>query len=229
MQSKNTKLIIFDWDGTLINSSPIVIEAHHQTAQYFAMGALDIEQLESLLGQPSHIVCQALTNNTITEASDYQTKFREYYHAMADDIPLFPHTVSLLDSLNTQGISCAIATNKPKSTAARELERTGVLKYFVQCEYADSSQAKPDPTMLKMILQQQNMSPEQALMIGDQTNDIDAAMAIGVSCWLVYDQQRPDWHNRYPNVTCMKHPQLHGEMIEATILSKESKITDIID
>ena len=189
--------IIFDWDGTLIDSSPCVIQAHHRAADTLGMPKHDMTKLSSMLGQPSEVVSQLLTEKTEFKAIDYQSCFREEYKRLSHSVELYGFSQALVKRLYETGLKCAIATNKPAKIAKHEIQRTGLFEYFVQKEYACQSKAKPDPSMLKTIALSQGVEYQQCLMIGDQTNDADAAQSLGMDCIIVYDEKLPAWHREY--------------------------------
>ena len=219
MSSTSIEMIVFDWDGTLINSSPCVIIAHHRAADTFGMAPHDQSKLETLLGQPSDIVSKILTADTGVNHKDYQACFRDHYSQTSRNIDLFPFTKPLLHKLITQNIHCAIATNKPKSIAEEEIVRTGVKDFFTQIEYASESSAKPDPEMLIRIATNSRMKYENMLMIGDQTNDVDAAINLNMDSIILYDKTLPLWYTRYTEKTVFAtHTELENTLISNGIL-----------
>ena len=219
MSNRPVEMIIFDWDGTLIDSSPCVVVAHNRTAESFGMAPHDQSKLETLLGQPSDIVSKVLTEDTGVNAKDYQTCFRDHYTQAAANIDLFPFTKPLLKKLIAQNIRCAIATNKPRAIAEKEIIRTGVTEFFTQIEYASESSAKPDPEMLIRIATNNHVKYENMLMIGDQTNDVDAAINLNMDSIILYDQNLPLWYARYTEKTVFAtHTELENTLISNGIL-----------
>lgn len=188
------KLVIFDWDGTLLDSSGAVINAHHSAMREVDIPAISSTELEGHLGKPGKTLCQTLCKNTSICANDYYSVFSKFYRENTMHLRLFPHTQVLLQDLRSAGLKIAIATNKPKAIAMRELETTGVLSCFSALEFADQSVAKPDPRMLSDLCKLHQVLPSQAIMIGDQIDDSVASQRAGIDCLIVYDKKLPTWH-----------------------------------
>ena len=225
MATTEKKCIIFDWDGTLINSSPCVIEAHHTTARILDLPKHDMIKLNTLLGQPSDVVSKQLTIGTDVKAIDYQSHFREEYQKISQNIELYDFTIPLLELLRSTRRKCAIATNKPKKIAAHEIVRTGVSGFFVQKEYACQSKAKPDPTMLEKILTSQGLIAKDCMMIGDQTNDADAARRLDMDCIIVHDRDRPLWHKQYDDKTVfLERTALSDYLVQESIIQPQETV-----
>lgn len=201
MATLEKKCIIFDWDGTLINSSPCVIQAHHKAAELLDLPPHDMAILNSMLGQPSGVVSKLLTNGTSVNALDYQCCFRDAYQNISQNIQLYDYVIPLIERLHAIGHKCTIATNKPEKIAAQEIIRTGVSRLFIQKEYACQTEAKPDPAMLQKILDTQGTTVNQCIMVGDQTNDADAAKALNMDCIIVHDSKQPIWRAQYGKET----------------------------
>lgn len=219
MATTEKKCIIFDWDGTLINSSPCVIQAHHNTARILDLPEHDMVKLNTMLGQPSDVVSKQLTIGTDVKAIDYQSHFRNEYQKISQHIELYDFTIPLLELLNRTKQKCAIATNKPEKIAAHEIIRTGVSRFFVQKEYACQSKAKPDPTMLEKILDTQGFIADDCIMIGDQTNDADAARRLDMDCIIVHDRDRPLWHKKYVDKTIfLERTALSDYLVQESII-----------
>ena len=112
--------------------------------------------------------------------------FREHYLAHClDTTEFYPKIWEILSHLKGQG-HCAIVTNKTMEYTMEIVKGLGAAEAFSAIESPrDSSDLKPDPGMLLRVLEKLNVSPEQTLMVGDSTNDVRAAQAIGVKACAV--------------------------------------------
>ena len=195
MQSSK-KLLIFDWDGTLLNSNKCVIKSHLETAQETNLNHITAEFLMTQLGKPGRKLCEKLCKGSSVTAERYYKIFSKYYQKNTHYSQLFPKTLSMLDCLKNHGLILTIATNKPKNIALPELENTRVMPYFSGLEFADQSVAKPNPLMLNKHCDAHRIPKGAALMIGDQIDDVLASANADIECVIVYDQTVPVWHQQ---------------------------------
>ena len=96
------------------------------------------------------------------------------------DIPLFPGVVDMLDELGGRGFLLAVATGKTRPGLARALSQHGIAHCFVASRCADESFPKPHPAMLLELMELVGVTPDETLMIGDTTHDLDLARNAGV-------------------------------------------------
>lgn len=188
------KLLIFDWDGTLLNSNRSVMKSHLQTIQETNLQNISEEFLATQLGKPGKMLCENLCKNSTVTADEYYKIFSKYYVQNSQYLELFPKTMSMLECLKKHGLILSIATNKPKNIALPELEKTKVLSYFSGLEFADQSVAKPNPMMLNKHCEAHKTPHNSALMIGDQIDDALASANANIDSIIVYDTKVPPWH-----------------------------------
>lgn len=193
MQSTKN-LLIFDWDGTLLNSNTTVIKSHQETIKETNIRHISDEFLKTQLGKPGKILCESLCEGTPITAETYYRIFSKHYVKNSQHLELFPKTLSMLERLKNHGLILTIATNKPKHIALPELEKTKVISYFSGLEFADQSEAKPSPLMLNKHCEKHKIPHNLALMIGDQTDDALASSNANIDCIIVYETKMPIWH-----------------------------------
>jgi len=187
------KLYIFDWDGTLLNSSRNVISAHEKTMRHFDIINITRTEIESMLGMERNTVCQWITRFSIIDAETYYRKFRTFYEAGQAQCQLFPGTEAVLMILQKQDRRIAIATNKAENFAKPEIEMCAVSKFFDTMAFADQSRAKPDPSMLNIIMRKMEVRPEDTVMIGDQIADVESAYNAGVESYTLINEYDNNW------------------------------------
>ncbi len=175
-------LIVFDWDGTLMDSERKIVRCMSAAAadlgiadpgadairQIIGLG-LD-EAMEQLFPQAPSALRQSLTQ-----------RYREHFLGLDQtDMPLFAGVEEGLPRLAQEGFLLAVATGKARRGLDRVLDQTGTRRYFAATRCADESFSKPHPKMLEDILEQTGVSRDRALMVGDTTYDMLMARNAGV-------------------------------------------------
>ena len=207
------KLLIFDWDGTLLDSHQAVIKSHIMALEEKNIQSFSKQQIERSMGKPGKALCHEICQNTKIDPLDYYATFSKYYQKNANALKLFPNALETLKSLKKQQFILTIATNKPKILAQKELRETEVYQFFSDFQYADHAKAKPDPKMLLHHCQKQNIHPENALMIGDQMDDAKASENANMACIIVHQGTIPTWQNQ-THSTETTHKNLHEKILK---------------
>ncbi len=174
MQTK--KLIIFDMDGTLVDSSETIANAINYVRQH--LGLPPLEKSYILAHVNDHDVNPAKLFYLAEKFEpEHEKRFMEYYSRNHDrELKLYPGIESLLKRLKEAGKKLAVATNAYRRSTLESLEHLGIADYFdaVAC-YDDFYEGKPSPKMLSAILETLNVSPEEAVFVGDGVRDEIAA------------------------------------------------------
>jgi phosphoglycolate phosphatase len=178
-------LIVFDWDGTLMDS-----EAHIVASMERAIHDLDLPRLEKSairniigLGLREAILSlyPAANDDTCRQLTD-----RYRYHFLADDpCETFQGAQEVLQSLSEQGYWLAVATGKGRRGLDRVLESTGFERYFHVTRCADETRSKPHPQMLEEIMDELGVEPSSTLMVGDTEYDLQMAQNAGAAAMAV--------------------------------------------
>ena len=173
----NYDLVIFDWDGTVMDSTERIVECMQAAAQDCALPVLSVAQTQSIigLGLPQAIA----TLYPQLAASDIDT-MRERYAAHfiaaeSEPSPLFPGAESVLQGLREAGAKLAVATGKSRKGLNRVWGNTGYGRYFDASRCADESESKPHPAMVLSLLAEFGVPAERALVVGDTTFDLEMA------------------------------------------------------
>jgi phosphoglycolate phosphatase len=117
--------------------------------------------------------------------------YRRHFLARDPKIPLFPGTKDMLAALRDNGHLLAIATGKSRTGLARALDTTGLNAFFTTSRCADQCASKPAPDMLREIMEELDVRPERALMIGDTIHDLQMAANAGVAAVAVSHGAHP--------------------------------------
>lgn len=174
---KLRKLLIFDWDGTLIDSVPRIVEMFEHTFAKLGLAKPDAEAIKPLIGLPLSDACLKLVPEAA--ASDLVRMVEVYrYFWRHPDFPVSPlveGVPALLEQLAGAGFTLAVATGKAREGLERELGVYGLAHFFSTTRCASETKAKPHPEMLRQILAELDFSAQNALMIGDTGLDLEMA------------------------------------------------------
>lgn len=179
--------IIFDLDGTLVDSAPDLLNAVNHVMEQTGRKPISLEVLRSIIGKGGRVMlCKALESNgeelSEEELQPLLQMFLEYYTAnIAVDSKPFDGLIQVLDMLQESGAKLGVCTNKREHLAVKVLEELGLKKYFSEIVGPDTlGVSKPHPGHILGTIEKINGNPEKAIMIGDGSPDILAAQAASV-------------------------------------------------
>lgn len=179
-------LIVFDWDGTLLDSTGAIVHAIQAACRDLELPEPPAECARQVIGLG---LADALrqTAPTLTEARvpDMVERYRHHYLARDADLCLFDGIEPLIEGLHARGFDLAVATGKSRVGLNRALDHSGLVRYFPVSRCADECFSKPHPQMLLELMDQLCVEPERTLMIGDTTHDVQMAINAGVSALAV--------------------------------------------
>lgn len=184
------KLVLFDLDGTLLDCLPDLYAACVSMANDLHIPAPSLPQVEVWVGNGAAMLVQrVLANKFKPEQPDSRFEaalglFMDAYQSLGNgQSQICPGVVSLLEFLKQQGVKQAVITNKPSRFTEPLLQQFGLLHYFDLVYCGDSfSHKKPHPMPLIKAAEAMQLGIEDCLMIGDSSNDINAAKACGMPC-----------------------------------------------
>ncbi|MBI3570588.1 MAG: HAD-IA family hydrolase [Gammaproteobacteria bacterium] len=176
------ELIIFDWDGTLMDSVAKIVRCF--TAALDDVGAPrpgdDATRHVIGLGLAEAVATLLPQTDADTRAQVVERYRQHFLHLDQTDMPLFPGVREGLVSLVAQGYLLAVATGKARRGLDRVLRDTGTAHFFCATRCADEAFSKPHPRMLEDILEQTGIETSRALMVGDTTYDMRMARHAGM-------------------------------------------------
>jgi phosphoglycolate phosphatase len=183
------ELIIFDWDGTLIDSVHWIAECLQQSARDCGLPVPEARLARSVIG----LSLERAMGTLFPEAApaDLQA-LMDAYHRYYDgrilgQADMFAGVPDLLDALRREGYKLAVATGKTRNGLEQALAATGCADWFHATRAANETASKPDPLMLLQLMGELGVLPERTLMVGDSVHDLQMARnadigAIGVAC-----------------------------------------------
>lgn len=187
MQKLKQAAILFDLDGTLIDTAPDLAASMNFVLQQNGRDQVPLADVRHMVGQGARVLMKlgmAATGEPAREADLDQLfdQFLEYYlDHIADHSVVFPSVEDTLKQLRDAGAILAVCTNKPESASIKLLEEFSLEGYFSAIVGGDSLPVrKPDPGHILGTIDRMNASPDAAVMVGDSANDIDAAIAAGI-------------------------------------------------
>ena len=201
-QGSLPRLVMFDLDGTLVDSVPDLAAAIDRMLVQLGRPAAGVERVREWVGNGARVLVRRALAGDIehTEISDADTEqalelFNEAYSGSHALSTVYPGVTSTLKWLKKQGVELALITNKPERFVAPLLDEMKLGRYFRWIVGGDTlPQQKPDPAALLFVMRLANVEPERALFIGDSRNDVLAARAASVPCVALsygYNHGRP--------------------------------------
>ncbi len=184
------KLVMFDLDGTLIDSVPDLAVATDQMLLQLGRAPAGMEKVRNWVGNGAPVlVRRALADDFDHQAISAEQEaealaiFMQVYGVGESLTTLYPGALDTLQSLHMLGIKIALVTNKPEKFIPQLLADTQMADFFEWVVGGDTfAQKKPDPSGLLWVMQQAGVTAEQCLFVGDSRNDVQAAHAANVAC-----------------------------------------------
>jgi phosphoglycolate phosphatase len=179
----NFSVVVFDWDGTLVDSEHHIVNSLAHAAQRLDLPSLSHDRLKSIIGLGLREAIGALYPDLSEQGfKDFRALYAEHYFSKpmgADD--LFEGVESTLQALQERQVRLAVATGKNRHGLDRALAATGLGRWFTVTRCADETQSKPHPQMLQEIAQALNVGPQRMLMVGDSSFDLEMAQRFGIA------------------------------------------------
>ena len=177
MSLSDYQLLVFDWDGTLSDSSSRIMQSAQLACQDLHIPEPSIEHLKKYMGHGlDNIVRDLFPSVTQAQMAQLIERYRYYYFLGNSQETLFKNVLSTLSILSERGYLLAVATNKSRKGLTIALKQTGLSSLFLTTKTADECGAKPDPTMLEELIAYSNIPAEKTVMIGDSAVDMQFAL-----------------------------------------------------
>jgi len=198
--------ILFDLDGTLIDSAPGVAWSLNQALVAEGRSTLSVDRVKDLVGKGAvHLVADALKDTGGMDSDAQRDKVKDaflqiYSENPVQDTIVFPGVMDVLQDLKAADMPIALCTNKPRKTTMPVLDVFGMTEYFPTIVCGDDvPHSKPDGRHLHDTLAAMDMADAKAIMVGDSENDILAAHDAGMAsicvsfgyCHMPYDELKP--------------------------------------
>jgi phosphoglycolate phosphatase len=174
------RLIVFDWDGTVIDSHSAIAECMQEASRELGLPVPERSRATHVIGLGLHDAMRIVAPELpVHRYPEYIEAYRRNFLAREDTMQPFPGMRELLDFLALHCI-LAIATGKSRRGLDRALKATGLERHFRASRCADETHPKPHPAMLHELMEQLDLPAAEVLMIGDTSHDLQMAAAAGV-------------------------------------------------
>jgi len=183
------KLVMFDLDGTLIDSVPELAIAVDKTLQELGKSKAGINKVKLWIGNGAKALISRAINDAFPAdeiSEDLQSRALDIFfkfYAEHSNAKLYPGVRETLKYLHKRKVKMALITNKPERFLSSLLDDLKISGYFQWVIGGDTlPQQKPDPTALNLVIKMAKVTPSESLFIGDSRNDVQAAHAANVRC-----------------------------------------------
>jgi phosphoglycolate phosphatase len=186
-------LIVFDWDGTLIDSAGTIVECIQAASREMGLAVPEPERARHVIGLGLHdSLRHAVPDLPRERYRDFAGLYRTHFLARENSMSLFSGIPQLLSGLAQRGHLLAVATGKSRAGLNRALHSSGLGAYFCASRCADETDPKPNPAMLLELMQELGVEPRRVLMVGDTSHDLEMARNAGIDAVAVSYGAHPE-------------------------------------
>jgi len=182
MPRKQFDLIVFDWDGTLMDSTATIVKCIQAAAKDLGLPIPSREQSAHVIGlgmgEAMQVAMPGLDPKVYPRIME---RYRYHYLSKDHELTLFDGVHDMLQDLSQQGYFLAVATGKSRVGLNRSLNAAGLLSTFDATRCADETFSKPHPAMLQELTRELGQDLRRTVMIGDTTHDLMMAQNAGSS------------------------------------------------
>lgn len=221
MSAKNFRprrfdLIAFDWDGTLFDSTAIIVRCIQAAVRDVGGTVPTDKEAAYVIGMGlMQALAHAAPDVPPEKYTELGNRYRFHYIQHQDDLSLFEGVLPLLDDLRERGHLLAVATGKSRRGLDEALHSVDLRGVFDGSRTADQTAGKPHPLMLQELMAEFDVAPERLLMIGDTTHDLQMAVNAGcASVGVSYGAHEPDaFHALQPLAVVHSVRELHDWLL----------------
>lgn len=176
------KLVIFDWDGTLMDSVDRIVSSMQSAAKTVGLAIPSNDDVKQIIGLSLNIGLKKLfIAITPEQVAAMLVQYKhQYIEGDKTPTPLFEDALTLLAGLKQERKLLAVATGKGRDGLNRVLQISDTSHFFNTTRCAGEMPSKPDPEMINSILTELDIAPHEAIMIGDTSHDLQMAQNAGV-------------------------------------------------
>lgn len=189
------QLIVFDWDGTLMDSAAAIVRAIQASARDLGLPEPPDSRARHVIGLGlQDALSYAVPELSVERYPEMVEAYRRHYLSGDHALTLFDGVEAMLDQLQAAGHWLAVATGKSRVGLDRALDHSGLRRHFQASRCADECRAKPHPQMLEELIAEFGVDPAATLMIGDTSHDLLMAQNAGVDALAVSYGAHPEDH-----------------------------------
>ena len=179
--AKRYDLIVFDWDGTVMDSTAVIASSIQAACRDLGLNEPSDAAAKHVIGLGlQEALRQAVPDLQENQRDDLVARYRHHFLAQDEAIPLFEGAQQTIAELHAAGHLLAVATGKSRQGLKRAMQASGMESYFHATRTADQTFSKPHPAMLLEIIDELGVLAPRVLMVGDTTHDLQMARNAGV-------------------------------------------------
>ncbi|MEO8331949.1 MAG: HAD-IA family hydrolase [Gallionella sp.] len=179
--NKRYDLIVFDWDGTVMDSTAVIAGSIQAACRDLGLAIPDDETARHVIGLGlDQALRHAVPDMPDALRPDLVARYRHHFLAQDENIPLFDGAKETIAELHAAGYWLGVATGKSNAGLSRAMESSSMKSFFHATRTADQTFSKPDPAMLFELMEELGASAGRTLMVGDTTHDVQMAQNAGV-------------------------------------------------
>lgn len=183
---KEYAAVVFDWDGTVMDSTHSIVVSIQSACADLGLPVPDKRDAAWVIGLSlESALYHCVPDLTAEQVPLFIERYRHHFFELDKSIKLFDGIVGVLQLVRQREGLLAVATGKSRAGLDRVLEQVQLGEMFHTTRCADETASKPNPAMLFEIFDELQLDPEQVLMVGDTTHDIDMATSAGVDSMAV--------------------------------------------
>ena len=216
-RARRFDLIAFDWDGTLFDSTGLIVRCIQAACRDVGTAVPSDVQASYVIGLGlMDALRHAAPALPVDRYPELGRRYRHHYMARQQEIVLFDGTREMLQALKARNHWLAVATGKSRLGLNEALDSAQLRPLFDATRTADETASKPDPLMLLELMGELGVEPQRTLMIGDTTHDLQLAANAGVACVAVSYGAHPseDFHRNAPLFIAHTPRELHDWLHE---------------
>ena len=193
-RARRFDLIAFDWDGTLFDSTAIIVRSIQAAVRDVGGATPSVQAASYVIGMAlPQALAHAAPDVSPERYPELGQRYRYHYMQHQDDLSLFDGVLPLLERLRERGHLLAVATGKSRRGLDEALRSVSLRGVFDGSRTADETAGKPHPLMLQELMAEFDVPPERLLMVGDTTHDLQMAQNAGcASVGVSYGAHEPE-------------------------------------
>jgi phosphoglycolate phosphatase len=182
MRARQFDLIVFDWDGTLFDSTALIVRAIQAASRDLGVAAPSDADAAYVIGLGlQDALRHAVPGLPVERYPELGQRYRHHYVKDQHAITLFDGVPELLEALRGRQHQLAVATGKSRRGLDESLQAADLNRWFDATRTADETTSKPHPQMLLELMAELGVAPERTLMVGDTTHDLQLAINAGTA------------------------------------------------
>lgn len=185
-RSKRYEAVVFDWDGTVMDSTHAIATAIRMASEDLGLSVPTMALASWVIGLSlESALYRAVPDLEAEQMPLFLERYRHHFMQRDPQIKLFDGVLDFMNELKAGEVVLTVATGKSRVGLDRVLRNVNLSDYFAATRCADETQSKPHPLMLYELMDELSLNPESVLMVGDTTHDMVMARSAGIDCLAV--------------------------------------------